>query len=173
MTLESAIGSDQPQVDAIASEVAEALASSVSADLVAVSTAESEPEQVETSELAQVSGAVDLKPVDSAPEQSSLVEAGPSALADDAAVEQSLPEAVLADPGQPEPAGRFCIPLVVVAPHVAEVHSRNRGGRECVGDLVGNLDQLADYLKRTWTDSIRLTAILTCRSQERMPNLVS
>ena len=72
MTLEPAIGSDQPQVDAIASEVAEALASSVSADLVAVSPAESEPEQVETSQPVEVSGAVDLKPVDSALEQASL-----------------------------------------------------------------------------------------------------
>ena len=88
MTLEPETGNDQSQVEATPVAVVEAPASAVSVDAVAPITAE--PEQVESSEPAEVSGAAELEPVGTAPEQASPAEAELTALSDDAAVEQAV-----------------------------------------------------------------------------------
>ena len=177
MTLEPATVSVQPQVDPTASEVAEALASSASVDAVAPITAE--PEQVDSSEPAGVSGAAALEPVGTALEQAQPAEAEPSALAGDAAVEQVLLEAVLADPAQPEPDERVlhaagCACAACSGGPSPSPSQQGAGANALAAASLGTLDQLADYLEtQFWTDSNTTNRNFNLRSQERMPNLVS
>ena len=78
MTLEPETGNDHSQAEATPEAVAEAPASAVTVDAATPITAN--PEQFESLESAEVSGAAALVPVGTAPEQSSPAEAEPSAL---------------------------------------------------------------------------------------------